>query len=190
MRRIENAFQDLVGQIADQQVSTIGAVEKRVINEFFALWYMRGRLRILTAQEYQAKHVTGDGLSKDQEEILESRGMMFARAGGRIPSRFLNGQELWLRTYQCARNELAGTRWGIIDSQVGEFLVPDVPSQTVIPLTPTRCLASPAPNGMVTWQSLVEINRCAIAVSHAYFFARDFRVCPVWRAPRVQPAKR
>jgi hypothetical protein len=107
---------------------------------------MRSRGRTLAAQEYQAKGITGGGLSKDQEEVLERRGVMFARAGERFPTRFLNGHELRLRTYRYAQNELAVTRWGIIEAQDGEFLVPDVPLHTVIPLTPTRCLASPAPD--------------------------------------------
>jgi len=80
------------------------------------------------------------------------------------------------------------TQWAIIETQEGEFIVPDVPWHTVIPITPTRCLASPAPNEMITRQNLVEINRNAIAGSRAYFFAHDFRACPVWRAVRAESA--
>jgi hypothetical protein len=181
MRRIEDAFQDLADRVVDRQVSTIGEADKRIVNEFFALWYMRSRGRTLAAQEYQAKGVTGGGLSKNQEEILERRGVMFARAGGKFPSRYLNGHELSVRTYRYAQNELAVTRWGIIEAQAGEFLVPDVPLHTVIPLTPTRCLASPAPDGMITRQNLTEINRNSLGASRVYFFARDFAACPVWR---------
>jgi len=83
-----------------------------------------------------------------------------------------------------AHNELAVTRWGVIEAQEGEFLVPDVPLHTVIPFMPTRCLASPAPDGMITRQNLTEINRNSLAASRAYFFARDFAACPVWRSLR------
>jgi len=83
-----------------------------------------------------------------------------------------------------AHNELAVTRWGVIEAQEGEFLVPDVPLHTVIPFMPTRCLASPAPDGMITRQNLAEINRNSLAASRAYFFARDFAACPVWRSLR------
>jgi hypothetical protein len=152
---------------------------------FFALWYMRSRGRTFATQEYQAKGVTGGGLSKDQEEILERRGVMFARAGGRFPIRYLNGHELQVRTYRYAQNELTVTHWGIIEAQDGEFLVPDVPLHTVIPLTPTLCLASPAPNGIITRQNLTEINRNSLGASQAYFFARDFTACPVWRSHGV-----
>lgn len=186
MRQIEDAFQNLANGVVDRQVSTIGEADKRVVNEFFALWYMRSRHRTLATQEIQARGITGGGLSRNQEELLEKRRMMFARSGGRFLARQLNGMLLRTWTYRYAQNALAVTRWGIIEAQEGEFVVPDVPWHTVIPITPKRCLASPAPNGMITRQNLVEINRNAVAGSQAYFFARDFRACPVWRAPRAQ----
>ncbi|HVC50550.1 MAG TPA: hypothetical protein VND87_00865 [Stellaceae bacterium] len=185
MWQIEAPFQELANRIVERQVSTIGEADRRVVNEFFALWYMRSRGRTLTTQEHQAQGVTGGGLSKDQEEVLERHGVMFARAGGRFPARFLNGHELRLRTYRYAQNELAITRWGIIEAQEGEFLVPDVPLHTVIPLTPTRCVASPALDGMITRQNLTEINRNSLGASRAYFFARDFTACPVWQSLRA-----
>jgi hypothetical protein len=53
MKRIEDAFQDLAAKIIDGRVSTIGDEEKRIADEFFALWYMRSRHRTLAAQEIQ-----------------------------------------------------------------------------------------------------------------------------------------
>jgi len=179
MKSIEDAFQALAVKILDGSVSAIGDEEKRIINEFFALWYMRSRNRNLTSQEIQATGVTGGGLSKDQEEILERRGIMFARTGGRFPARQLNGLELRTRTFHYVHNGLSATQWGIIQAQGGEFAVPDVPLHTVVPLTPAVCLASPAPNGTITKQNLADINRNAVAASQAYFFAHDFRRCPM-----------
>ena len=189
MKKIENAFQDLVERIIGGETMTIAGDDKLVVDEFFALWYWRSRLRTLATQEIQARGVTGGGgLSRDQEELLEKRRILFARRGGRFLARQLNGVELWMRTYRYAQNELAMTRWGIIEAQEGEFVVPDVPWPTIMPITPTRCLAAPASNRMITRQNLVEINRNAIAGSQAYFFARDFRACPVWRAPGARSA--
>lgn len=179
MKRIEDAFQNLATQIIDGRVSTICDEEKRIADEFFALWYMRSRHRTLAAQEMQATGVTGGGLSKDLEELLEKRGILFARKGGKFLARQLNGIELRFRTFHYAHNSLSVTRWGIIEAQHGEFVVPDVPLHTIIPLTPARCLASPAADGMITKQNLVEINRNLIAASQAYFFAHDFHKCPV-----------
>ena len=143
MKSIEDAFQTLAVKILDGSVSAIGDEEKGIINEFFALWYMRSRKRNLTAQEIQANGVTGGGLSKDQEEILEKRGVLFARKGGRFPARQLNGLELRMRTYHYVRNGLSVTQWGIIQAQDGEFAVPDVPGTPSFPLRQRSALPLP-----------------------------------------------
>jgi hypothetical protein len=85
MRRIEDAFQDLANRVVDQQGSTIGDADKRIVNEFFALWYMRSRYRTLATQEIQARGVTGEGLSRDQEELLESAELCSRGPAGGFP---------------------------------------------------------------------------------------------------------
>jgi hypothetical protein len=47
-------------------------------------------------------------------------------------------------------------------------------------------LSIPGTQREISRQNLIEMNRNAIAGSQAYFFARDFRACPVWRAPRTK----
>jgi hypothetical protein len=104
---------------------------------------------------------------------------LFTRKSGRIPARQLNGLELQLRIDSYAR-ELAGsvTRWGVISTQSGEFIVPDVPSHCIIPLTPRLALVSSAPDGMIAERNVAEINRAMRATSRDYVFARDFSSCP------------
>jgi hypothetical protein len=179
MKSIEDPFQDLAGKIIKGVVATIGDIEKRIVDEFFALWYMRSRYRSLEAQEWQANGVTGSNLTKDQEENLEKNGMIFSRQGGKFPARQLNGFMLQMRTFRYANDDLPITQWGIIHAQDGEFIVPDVPTPTVIPLTPTLCLASPAPNGTIAKQNVADINRAVMEASENYFFTRDFSGCPL-----------
>src|ERR1700730_11716377 len=150
------------------------ATEKAIVKDFCALWYARARHRNLPRQEIQAKGITGGGnLTLDQEEMAERNGYIFMRTGGRWPARQLNGmriQSLIYRQFDC----LSSAKWGIILAQEGEFLVPDVPERAMVPLTPTLCLMSPSPNGLIPKQGVAEINRLSRAASHAYFFARDF----------------
>jgi hypothetical protein len=144
----------------------------------FALWYMRARYRELDAQEIQLAGITGDELTKLQEENLEKNGCAFTRKGGRMPARQLNGIQLQMRIDRYAE-QLADIRWGIIHTQSGEFIVPDVPTHTVLPLTPTLALIGSAPDGIIVEANLTEINRSIGANSQAYFFARDLTHCPV-----------
>jgi hypothetical protein len=184
MKLIEDTFQDLANRIIAGPGLVIGDQEKRTINEFFALWYMRSRHRNMDAQEIQANGVTGTNHTKDVEEKLEKNGYMFSRQGGRVPARQLNGLMLQLWTFRYANNHLPAARWGVIQADDGEFVVPDVPLQTVVPLTPTLCLVSPAPNGIIPKQNVAEINRNVMETSQEYFFARDFWKCPAWLRSR------
>jgi hypothetical protein len=96
-----------------------------------------------------------------------------------MPARHLNGMQLQMRIDAYATELAAGvTRWGVISAQSGEFIVPDVPLHTIIPLSPRLALVGSAPDGMITEQNLAEINRAASDASQEYFFARDFSKCP------------
>lgn len=177
MRHIESAFQALADKIIDGVVSEIGEAEKRVVNDFYSLWYVRARRRNLKEQEVQMKGVTGENLTPDQAEILESKGIIFLREGGKLPTRHINGMQIQILVGRQAE-ALAEAQWGIIQAKEGEFVVPDVPIHSIVPLTPTRCLVSPAPCGIILKKNVTEINHSLITACHEYFFARDFSKCP------------
>jgi hypothetical protein len=115
---------------------------------------------------------------RDQEENLELNGYVFIRLGGRLPARQINGAQLRILIAKYAHEKLSDARWGIIQAQSGEFIVPDVPLHTIVPLTPGCCLISPALNGIILRGNVAEINRSVSAASRVYFFARDFENCP------------
>jgi hypothetical protein len=105
---------------------------------------------------------------------------VFARKGGTMPARQLNGVQLQMRIGDYARQLAADvTRWGVISAQSGEFIVPDVPSHAIIPLSPRLALVGSSPDGVIVEQNLAQINRAASALSQEYFFARDFSRCPM-----------
>ncbi len=180
MKRIEDQFQATVDPIIDKKVGAIASEDKATIDRMFALWYMRSRYRNLEEQEIHLNGVVGDAVTKEQEENLEKNGYLFARKGGRMPARQLNGVTLQLRIDAYSRQLAAGVpRWGVISTQSGEFIVPDVPLQTVIPLSPRLALVNSASDGLITDQNLAELNRAASTTSREYFFARDFSKCPI-----------
>jgi|SRR5271166_2450922 len=178
MKHIENAFQELAEEIIAGRVSQISSTQKVTVNHFYALWYMRARYKYLDSQETQARGVAGTKRTQDQEDSLENEGLLFAREGGRIPTRQINGLQLQFRIRAYADQTLSVAQWGIIRAQEGQFVVPDVPTYTTIPLTPTLCLISPAPDGMILKENVADLNRGTMAQSHEYFFANDFAMCP------------
>lgn len=180
MKHIEDRFQQVARPIIDGRVGTIVPEQSPVIAWMFALWFMRARYRQLDAQEVHLIGITGDHLTKAQEENLEKNGYLFTRKGGKIPTRQLNGVQLQRRIDSYALDLSAVTRWGVIHAQSGEFIVPDVPSHMIIPLTPDVALVGSAADGIILEQNVAEINSAAKAASREYYFASDLAKCPFW----------
>lgn len=178
MKSIEDEFQQLAERIITDRVTEINDAQQQSVDYFFALWYMRTRFKYLPSHEITANGIEGHKYTKAQEESLEKDGFLFARKGGRIPARQINGLQMEFRIRGYAKQIAPGTKWGIIQAQEGEFIVPDVPTHAIIPLTPTRCLVSFAPNGLILKDNVAEINRRLKADSRKYFFAKDFSMCP------------
>jgi hypothetical protein len=179
MKHIEDKFQKIVQPIIAGRVNTIAPGQKPAIDSMFALWFMRTRYRRLDAQEIQLFGVLGgDVFTKTEEENLEKNGYLFARMGGKVPARQLNGVQLQMRVSHYARDLAALTGWGVIHAQSGEFIVPDVPTHTIIPLSPKLALAASSPDGIILEQNLAEINSALKAGSREYYFSRDLSKCP------------
>jgi hypothetical protein len=179
MKRIEDDFQKIVGPIADGTAKTLASELRGAVDRMYALWYMRSRHRDLESQEIKLNEISGDDLTKEQEENLEKNGYVFARGSGRMPARQINGIELQFRIESYARDLATRvTRWGVIAADCGEFIVPDVPLHGIIPLTPRLALVQSAPDGMIVERNVAEINKAIKAASQDYFFARDFSSCP------------
>ncbi|HHV7524832.1 TPA: DUF4238 domain-containing protein [Burkholderia orbicola] len=179
MKHIEDRFQAAVRPIRHGKVNTITAAQKHDIDNMFALWYMRTRYRRLDAQEVQLGGVQGSDLTLAEEENLEKNGYLFARAGGKMPARQLNGVQLRKRMADYTSELVAAlSGWGVIHAQSGEFIVPDIPVHTIIPLSPRLALAASAPDGTILEANVAEINSAARAGCLEYYFARDLSMCP------------
>lgn len=178
MKSIEDGFQQLADEIIADRVTEIDDTQKHAVDYFFSLWYMRTRFKYLASHEITASLIEGQKYTQEQEENLERDGFLFAREGGKVPARQINGLQMEFRIRGYAEQIARGTQWGIIQAQEGEFIVPDVPTHALIPLTPTRCLVAAAPNGIILKGNVAEINRRIKADSREYFFAKDFSMCP------------
>ncbi len=63
-----------------------------------------------------------------------------------------------MRVSAYARELSSLTRWGIIRTQAGELIVPDIPTHTIIPFTPMLALVGSAPDGIIIEQNVAAIN--------------------------------
>jgi hypothetical protein len=120
----------------------------------------------------------GKELTKIEEENLESNGYIFARSSGNMPARFINGVQIFIWLNKLSREMQTDAQWGIVRTDDGEFIVPDTPSNQFMPIAPRLALATPTPGGLITFETLVNVNRISIKNSQRYFFAHDISKCP------------
>lgn len=178
MLEIENQFQEIAEKTVVDQCGIADVEQKRRVNRFFALWYMRSRYTQLKDQETQLAGNVGDRLTLEQEENLERNHYLFIRNGGRIPSRQLNGIWLQFSIDEFARKLEETVRWGAIRPQSGEFITPDIPRQLLITLTPSLALVGNTPDGIITRENLSQINQFTVAGCRTYYMAKDLTDCP------------
>ncbi|MEH2478701.1 hypothetical protein V1282_002058 [Nitrobacteraceae bacterium AZCC 2146] len=180
-KRIEDRFQTLADFILERGISAVTQEQAVTISDFYALWYMRARRRSLSSRTIKLIGIHGGGgLSLDQEEMLEKNGYVFARNDGEMPARHINGVRLQMHIQRYARQIIDNSQWGVVQSIEGEFIVPDRPEQTVIPLAPDIAMVSPAPCCLIRRDDLVKINQFSATNAVDYLFARSLSKCPLF----------
>ncbi|MBV7547462.1 hypothetical protein KW849_14315 [Pseudomonas sp. PDM26] len=186
MKGVEDAFQELAGEILSGKIHRFGASEAEVINEFYCLWNIRARhkqFRIAdqSLADYGALAVARE-YTKDEQEIMELEGIGCIRPDLTMASRLLVAPTIRLNLSDSVQM-LRGALWQVLRARegAGEFIVPDnFYKLWAVPLSPTVCLwaHSKETNKMLDRAALAVINRDAVETSLEYYFARDLSQCP------------
>lgn len=177
---IEGPYAALADQIASGQVETLTPAMDRVVSAFFLLWNHRhGAMAKLSNEDVTLTSMPEEfALTKEQEEILEKKGVMFVR-GNKFPSRFLNRLTIQ-RENDRGMLKMADTKWGVLRAAQGEFLVPDNTAELgVVPVSPTLCLAAGLPDGVLSQCQVGHVNSQLRAGARSYLFARNLAMCPI-----------
>ncbi len=178
MSRVEGDFQKLANHILDGSVGrSLGPTENRIVSQFYALCRLRAEARQAPPQDVQIKGVLpGSALTKNQEEMLEKNGYIFAR-GTTMPSRHIASIRIQVLLDRLCALE---TIWAVVYSRAIEFLAPDSFREIgIVPLSPNYCLVATQCGGEISSDNAIEINRIAIEQSSKYYFARDFAKCGI-----------
>jgi len=178
MGRIESGFQKLANHILNGGIGhSLDPTECKIVSQFYALCRLRTEARQASPQDAQMKGVIpGSELTKDQEEILEKNGYIFARGTTMLSRHIASIRIQILLGRVCA----PGTTWAVVYSRAIEFLVPDSFREIgIVPLSPNYCLVSHQSGGEISSDNATEINRMAIGQSSKYYFARDFAKCGI-----------
>jgi hypothetical protein len=178
--KIERPFQRLANAIVEGAILALGESEKKTINLFYALCLIRAEWKSIRVSNHQIPGAVGFQYetSKDLQEKLEARHIICFGPDLTFPGRSSAGVVMQSRINQL-QNELSDTDWCILRAQRGEFLVADNFScWRVIPISPVLCLAPGSNHGVISEAEVAWLNRQAIAISRAYYFARDLSRCP------------
>jgi len=178
MKAIEDKFQSYVNILLEDTNRPVYSNEKNIVNEMYALWKLRFHARHNPIPDQSVVGLEGSDLTKDQEEILESKGAMFMRAEDAvIPGRFMTGIKLQMEMDQLLCN-MQSISWSVALSKRLELIVPECfHDHAIIPITPTMALVSDNNQRVLSEEEVRAMNIHAIKSSINYWFARDISKC-------------
>ncbi|MGY2282905.1 hypothetical protein [Pseudomonas gingeri] len=184
---IEDRFQALAESILSGASKVIGYFEKFVVEDFFSLWRARQKFRAEGLSDIEIEGVHGDLLTKDEQEILERKHVMFFR-NGVMPGRFAARIHVfgYVNTF---RHDNQHMQWGVVRAGEGEFIVPDCfQDMMIVPVSPKLMIVADQPNSTLTRSEVAVVNQISIARSTDYYFSRRLSSCPVYQdsPPRLQ----
>lgn len=191
MHTIEGRFQPLAERLLERPGMALTADESLIASKFFALWHTRARLRHTSHEPVTIAGVTGETLTADQQEVLESKYVHSIRRDGTIPARAHNELIARVLIDRCV-HELADAAWGVVWAKESEFIVPDRTDTRIIPVSPKLCLVDGMQDGQVSDEVVQEINEALATGSKTYFAANDLSRCGInldtYRSARSSPA--
>ncbi len=177
-----------IGLMADieksfhEEINNIKPFESRnhsAISEYFLLWRIRHNFHLSRMEDIVLNGASGSSLTKEEEEVLESKGAFFVRDGGVVPARFMTGIQVLMQLDQ-QRSDVKDLKWGLIEAKNGEFIVADCYNDlTFIPISPTLAFCAGYQDMNVDKVSVANVNKQSIEKSSEFYFAKDLSKCPV-----------
>jgi hypothetical protein len=182
MKEIEDSFQNLATEIiSNKDKIHLEENDNWIATKFFALWYHRAYRNTNPIQDTQLKGIAGgEQLSKNEEELLETKNVVFARGDDAVvPGRFMNGINIQMAIDRIA-SKWGKLKWGIISSIEDEFIVPETFSScTILPISPKIILLGDSENLIIPKSWVIQVNKLAISFCRTYYFARKLSNCPI-----------
>jgi hypothetical protein len=171
-RAVEGDFIRLASDLVTRGNLRLEASENLIATRFFALVQHRELLRDEPAPAVVHPGLIGSDLSPDDQDRLESMGVMFATSGG-FSSRMVAGVQIMGAMVWATRN-LREQRWGLLRARDRDFLVPDrISDFGIIPLGPRVVLVANSSSRIADRQEVEACNSAVRASAKRYYFAQD-----------------
>lgn len=178
MKQIEDRFQSLVCDLINNTNRKIYKTENTIISEMYALWRLRFYASHNPIKDQAVIGVSGENLTKDQEEILESKGYIFMRSKEAVlPGRFMTGIRILMEMNQILE-EIKYANWSLAFSENINFIAPECfHTHAILPVSPRMVLISDNEKRVLSDTEVRSINILAIKSSIKYWFAKDVSCC-------------
>jgi hypothetical protein len=177
MKNIEDKFHNIAERITSGAGSLLPG-DSKAVTEFYGLCRLRAAWRDRRLAPQPILGIAGENLTKDQEEVLETKHAIYVTADGTIPGRYIVGIQIQNDIDGFAA-QLERRQWGIVSAQDGEFILPDnFGSFTIVPISPAISLIYDSQDLSLSRNQVKMVNRCAANTASQYVVARDFTVCP------------
>jgi hypothetical protein len=178
MKDIEDSYQIIANDLS-KNTRALSDDENNAISDFWSLWCLRFYYSVNPVYDQKLPGIidTSHQFTKDGEETLESEHIGFIRPSGLMPGRFISGGRLQIAIFNC-RKQFKNVKWGVIEAQEGEFMVPDnFSSYMIVPITPLRCFVANEASRIINKDEVAFINKAALSDSKSYYFGRDLTAC-------------
>ncbi len=174
MADIEKSFHEEIDNI-----KSFDSRNHRAISEYFLLWRIRHNFHISRMDDVVLNGISGSGLAKEEEEVLECKGASFVRDGGSVPARFVTGIQVLMQLDQ-QRSRVEDLKWGLLKAKDGEFIVADCYKDlTFMPISPSLAFCAGYQDMDIDRTSVANANKQSIEKSSEFYFAKDLSQCPV-----------
>jgi hypothetical protein len=173
MAAIENKFHAQIDQIKPYQDR-----DHIAITNYWLLWKLRRKYHLNILDDIALNGISGSGLTKDQQEIIERKGGVVIRDSGIISSRFQAGLVIQMELDKSFR-EFNDLSWGLLEATEGDFLVADgYDDLAFIPIKPRLAFLAGVQDQKISREAVADLNRGSISEAKEYYFARNINFCP------------
>ncbi|MEZ8313741.1 hypothetical protein AB6C44_09040 [Vibrio splendidus] len=171
---IERSFHD---QIDNLGIST--ERDHNAISQYFVMWRLRHQVHLNRLSNAKLNGISGDDLTKEQQEILEVKHAGFVNSEGEIPARQLTGLQIQIGIDQ-QMFDFKDTKWGLLQASKGNFLCADSYHKLcLIPISPKFAFAANVPDSILNYSEVAAVNKQSIESAKEFYFAKSLKKCPI-----------
>ncbi|KUM52727.1 hypothetical protein [Rheinheimera sp. EpRS3] len=149
------------------------------ISKYLALWRLRHKFHLERSSDAPLFGIDGEYLTKEQQEILEKRGIGYINERAEIPARQLTGIQIQIGVDQLMQT-LGGIKWGLLHSKNSQFLCADCYHRFLfIPVSPVLALAGNLPDQELTDAEVSIANHHSVNSASQFYFGSYLEKCPI-----------